>query len=119
MDMVGSLERVLGDARSLVNAASTDDLGKQTPCSDWTVGALIEHMTNVVKNFGNGFSGEGMAPPAPPSASTTTGESASAAYGQAVDRLVAAIKAPGALDKTLKLAFGEMPGQAPGGMAVA
>src|SRR3954468_12767526 len=109
MDMVGSLERVLGDARSLVNSASTDDLARQTPCSTWNVGALIEHMTNVVTNFGNGFSGAGMAPPAAPGTAPATSESMSAAYGQAVDKLLTAIKAPGALDKTLKLSFGEMP----------
>src|SRR5947208_106944 len=118
MDMVGSLERVLVDARSLVNSASTDDLAAQTPCSEWNVGALIEHMTNVVTNFGNGFTGAGMAPPAAPSEDGATSEALSAAYGQAVDTLVGAIKVPGALDKTLKMSFGEMPGQRAVGIAM-
>ena len=40
MDPVANLERVLGDARALVDAVSYADLAIQTPCSGWSVRAL-------------------------------------------------------------------------------
>jgi uncharacterized protein (TIGR03086 family) len=119
MDMVGSLERVLGEARALIGSISTADLAAQTPCSEWTVSALVEHMTGVVTNFGRAFGGDSLTPPAAPGDGGPTAESLSATYGQAVDTLLAAVKTPGALDKTLKLPFGEMPGQRAVGIAMA
>lgn len=115
MDMVSNLERVLGEARALIGSVSNDDLAKQTPCTEWKVPALVEHMTGVVTNFGRAFGGGGQTPPA----EGATAEALSMAYGQAVDALVSAVKVPGALDKTLTLPFGEMPGQRAVGIALA
>src|SRR4051794_31189969 len=101
MDMVSNLERVLGDARTLVGSALTADLAVQTPCSSWNVGALIEHMIGVVTNFGKAFGGVALTPPAAPGSAEATSETLSASYGQAVDALLAAVKAPGALEKMI------------------
>ena len=119
MDMVSNLERVLGDARALIGSVSNDVLATQTPCSEWKVSGLVEHMTGVVTNFGRAFGGGGLTPPAAPSGDGATADSLSAAYGQAVDALLSAVKQPGVLDKPVKLPFGEMPGQRAVGIALA
>jgi len=75
------------------------------------VRGLIDHMIGVVQNFGSGFTG------GPPLTTATgqsipgkSGDNPSVAYQQAADTLLQAIREPGALDRTLKLPFGEMPG---------
>jgi uncharacterized protein (TIGR03086 family) len=119
MDMVSNLERVLGEARALVSSLTNDDLPTQTPCSEWKVTGLVEHMIGVVTNFGRALGGGAPTPPSASGADGATAGSLSAAYGQAVDALVSAARAPGALDKTLKLPFGEMPAQRGIGIALA
>jgi uncharacterized protein (TIGR03086 family) len=109
MDMVDNVERVLNEAHGMIAAASTADLAKPTPCEAWNVSGLIEHMTSVVARFGAGFSGAPVAMPAAP-AGGATHEDLTTSYRQAVDALLAAVRVPGALDKMLKLPFGEMPG---------
>ena len=119
MDSIGSLERVLNDARTLIDGVSADDLSKQTPCTEWDARALIEHMIGVVTNFSRAFGGEQLTPPAAPGASGGAGDNPSAAYRPAVDALLAAVRAPGALDQTIKLPFGEMPGSRAIGIVLA
>jgi uncharacterized protein (TIGR03086 family) len=109
MDMVDNVERVLNEAHEMIAAASTADLAKPTPCEAWNVGELIEHMTSVVARFGTGFSGAPVTMPAVPGGSATH-DDLTASYRRAVDALLAALRVPGALDKTLKLPFGEMAG---------
>lgn len=110
MNQVATVERVLNDAYAMIESASDADLTKQTPCDQWDVRALAEHMTGVVNNFGTAFGGGQLTPPSAPGTGTATGAELSAAYRQAVDALLATVRAPGALDKTIKLPFGEMPG---------
>jgi uncharacterized protein (TIGR03086 family) len=111
VDPVSNLERVLNDARTLIDAVSANDLTKSTPCSSWDVRALIEHMTGVVTNFSRAFGGAQLTPPPLPGSSGAADDNLAAAYRPAVDALLAAVRAPGALDQTIKLPFGEMPGQ--------
>src|SRR4051812_42646356 len=111
MDPVSNLERVLNDARTLIDAVSADDLTKSTPCNEWDVRGLIEHMVGVVNNFSRAFGGGGLTPPPAPGTSGAASDTLTATYRPAVDALLAAVRAPGALDQTIKLPFGEMPGQ--------
>jgi len=119
MDMVSSVERVLGDARALVGEATAGDLNRQTACSDWNARSLIEHSIGVVSNFNTAFGGGQLTPPAAPGSGEASGADLNAAYGQAVDALLATVKAPGALEKSIKLPFGEMPGQRALGIVMA
>src|SRR5690242_15137347 len=103
MGPVDNLEHVLSTARGLIDSVSSDTLSAQTPCTEWTVGSLIEHMIGVVTNFAKAFSGEALTPPAAPGDGGATAERLQATYRQAVDALLSQARAPGALDKTLKL----------------
>lgn len=110
MDPVDSVARVLDEAHTIIASASDADLAKPTPCATWNVSALIEHMIGVVTNFGMAFGGGQLTPPAAPAGAGATSAGLGATYRQAVDTLLDAARAPGALDKSLKLPFGEMPG---------
>ena len=44
MDMVDNVARVLNEAHTVIASASDADLARPTPCANWTVSALIEHM---------------------------------------------------------------------------
>ncbi len=110
MDTVATVERVLNEAHTMIASLSAADLAKPTPCTSWNASALIEHMTGVVTNFGTAFSGGPLTPPAAPGGAGATSADLAASYRQAVNALLQAVRAPGALDKTVKLPFGEMPG---------
>src|SRR4051812_43512887 len=105
MDPVSNLERVLNDAHAMIATVSAGDVSKPTPCTDWDVKGLTDHMIGVVQRFGAFFAA------APATAPADQSSDPSGAYRQAMDGLLQAARAPGALDKTLSLPFGEMPGR--------
>jgi uncharacterized protein (TIGR03086 family) len=109
MATVSDLERVLVDARAMADSISPDDLGKRTACTEWDVRTLLGHMTGVCESFAAGFQGAPVGGP-PPTPDAAPGGDPVAAFGRAADALLRAARAPGALEKTVKLPFGEMPG---------
>lgn len=111
MDAVANLARVLDDASALVDTVTIDDLAKPTPCTDWSVGALVQHMIAVASIYGRAFRGsEGMAPAAS-AGDTPTPDGQSIAYRRAADDLLVAARTPGALDQIARLVSLELPGQ--------
>lgn len=78
-----------------------------TPCSDFSVEGVLDHMTALAIGFAPMFRGEdpGTAPSAPARATTTD------AFVVALDQLLAAVTSPGALDRTIATPGGEMPGR--------
>ena len=94
----------------MIESASPADLSKRTPCDEWDARGLVEHMIGVVQNFNAAFGGAQLTPPTSQSTAELAGDNPAASYKQAADALMAAIRKPGALDQTIKLPFGEMPG---------
>lgn len=106
MDAIERCQRALDGATRLVEVVGEADLGKATPCSEWDVRALIGHMTGVVRMFHAGLTGE----PAESTDGSPLGAGELAvAYRAAAERLMAAWRAPGALEGTMKLPIGEPP----------
>jgi len=99
----------------MIESASPAELTTQTPCSEWDIRGLTDHMIGVVTSFGKAFGGEQLTPP---SGSGQGGDSPAASYRQAADTLLAALRTPGALDRTIKLPFGEMPGSQAVGIVI-
>lgn len=92
----------------MVDTAQPGDLGRPTPCSDWDLRALINHMT-----VGNTFAGALIsAAPLPDRSADLLGSDHRRAYADSVDVVVAAFRAPGALDRTVQAPAGTMPGAA-------
>jgi uncharacterized protein (TIGR03086 family) len=109
-DQIQNTRRALDAAHAMIESASPATLPKATPCEGWDARALIEHMIGVVQNFSAAFGGGTLTPPTSQGTAGLAGDSPAASYKQAADALMQAIRKPGALDQTLKLPFGEMPG---------
>jgi uncharacterized protein (TIGR03086 family) len=109
-DQIQNTQRALDGAHAMIESASPATLSKATPCSDWDARALIEHMIGVVQNFNAAFGGDTLTPPTTQSTAGLAGDNPAVCYKQAADALMASIRKPGALDQTIKLPFGEMPG---------
>lgn len=110
MDVLRQLDE-LGPLLSGVMAAlQPDELDRPTPCSEYTVRGVLEHMIGGATVFSAGFRGTEPGTP-------DTGD-VLAAIGPALTDLLGAISAPGALDRTIQAPFGEVPGEAFAGFVV-
>lgn len=87
----------------VVGNITPDQLDRPTPCADYTVRGILEHMIGGATAFAAAYRGE----PAPsPDTSDVL-----ASFGPALEGLGAAVSAPGALDRTVAAPFGEVPGE--------
>ena len=118
MDVMAKAQSTLEGAHAMIASVTSDERAKSTPCTEWNVSALVEHMIGVVKRFGNAFRGGELTPPQRPGEAAPPADVAGA-YAQAKDALLASVRAPGALDKTLTMPFGEMPGSRAIGILIA
>lgn len=107
MDNVELLEKSTAEMLKVMKGVSTDKLGEVTPCSDFDVKGLLGHI----------FGGSVMLAEAaetgksnPPDMSAPLPADLAKGYSDARDRLLAAFRGPGVLEKTLELPFGAMPG---------
>jgi uncharacterized protein (TIGR03083 family) len=51
MDPIGVLSRALDQTGNLLDHVNTDVLERPTPCSDWDVAALADHLVNDPRQF--------------------------------------------------------------------
>src|SRR5438046_7282402 len=111
MDVVPTFERVLDRANEVVDGVRPDQLGNPTPCTEWDVRAVINHITGGAMMFAECVElgsvpdsrlGELMG-------GDNLGDDFKGKYRAASDRARATFAMPGALDKTVKLPLGEMP----------
>jgi uncharacterized protein (TIGR03086 family) len=107
------LEQAISVSRGVLSAVSADQLKSETPCASWDVAALINHIVGGQHFFTAGMEGAevGEAP------DFAAGDYL-AAFDQAATKCVATFQADGALEKTVKLPFGQFPGAAFMGLAV-
>ena len=100
MSSIDTLQKTIEDANTVVRAIGSGDWSKGPPCTEWDVRGLVEHMSGVCAMFGQALGG-GAAP---------SGDVSVENYARVSRALVDAFRAPGAMDKTLKLPMGELPG---------
>jgi uncharacterized protein (TIGR03086 family) len=103
MDPLTQLDKLAGPLGAVVGGITPADLDRRTPCADFTVRGVLEHMVGGATAFAAAFRGE--APATPPLADPL------AEFGPALENLVAAVSAPGALNQTVAAPFGEIPGE--------
>jgi uncharacterized protein (TIGR03086 family) len=113
MDMVGMAQQTTDKAAELMGTLQPADLKRSTPCEGWDVRALINHMIGVNMGFTAAVTGEGSRPG--PEVDLV-GDDAAGAYRRAASAMMAAWRRPGALEGTVKMAAGEMPGAAAAGV---
>lgn len=112
----GMYERALKRTGEVVANTTPGQLGDSTPCGDWDVRTLLNHIVAGCVTFAAGGSGEKV------SMSDGTdhlGDDHVAAYEKASADAAAAFNAPGAIDKNFTLPWGDTPGQMALGLAVA
>jgi uncharacterized protein (TIGR03086 family) len=113
---VSMYERALQRTRSVVAGTRREQLGEATPCADWDVRTLLNHIISGCITFAEGAKGrrremsEG---------TDHTSEDHVAAYERAANDALGAFKAPGALERVFSLPWGDTPGAAVLGLALA
>jgi uncharacterized protein (TIGR03086 family) len=97
MDLIDLYDRGSAWAGSKIPAAA-DKLDEKTPCDKWKVRDLLNHMVAVQDLFEGGATGASASPPAGPPPDVISDDPA-AQYEEARQRVVAAYKQEGALEK--------------------
>jgi uncharacterized protein (TIGR03086 family) len=110
MDMPALLDEAVPRTGKIVAGVRPEQLDDSTPCSEWDVRALLNHVIGVASVFSH--VGEGT-PINRPDAQTAyfEGDGYAPAYDEATAGLLAAWRRPGVLEATLTLPFGDVPGQ--------
>ena len=112
MDNLMLLQRVVDETTQVVNDVSDEQLANPSPCAGWTVRDVINHITGGATMFA--ISAEQGSVPDDVlgrlMGGDNLGDDPQAAWATAAKRAMSAFEQPGALEKTVKLPFGEMPG---------
>jgi uncharacterized protein (TIGR03086 family) len=107
LDLLDLFERATTWTQSKVAGAS-DRLDAQTPCDEWSVRRLIDHMLFAQQMFASGPSGETVAPPAGPPPELV-GDDPAGQYEEARKATIHAYAQPGVLEGTVKGGGGDVP----------
>jgi uncharacterized protein (TIGR03086 family) len=106
MDGPQQLDELIPLLEVLVEGISPDQLDAATPCSNFTVRGVLEHMIGGATAFAPAFRGEAAPTTAGPPAAATTLDR----WRRAMADLLDAVHCPGADDRTIAAPFGEVPG---------
>jgi uncharacterized protein (TIGR03086 family) len=113
MDLLDAFEGAISSTAEIVKATPADRLGAPTPCSEWDVRALLNHVIGTMWLAEALFSDQPprypMAPGGLPPADLA-GYDPAAAYAEASAAALAAASAGDALVRTHPTPLGEMPG---------
>jgi uncharacterized protein (TIGR03086 family) len=104
--LLHSLATALDGTGRLIDAVTGEQWGLPTPCSDWTVRQLVNHVVGGNRLFTRVLSGE----PLPPR--DQLGADPAAAYAATSAELLAALRAPGVLEGTYTVPAATLPGPA-------
>ena len=102
MDPITQLEQLGPHLGGVVAGITPDQLDNPTPCADFTVRGVLEHMLAGATAFAAAYRGE---EPGEPDLSDPLGD-----FHEVLGDLVSAISAPGALDQTVQAPFGPLAG---------
>jgi uncharacterized protein (TIGR03086 family) len=106
MDGVQQLDKIIPTLEALVDEIKHDQLESPTPCANFTVSSVLEHMIGGATAFAPAFRGE-----TAPTAAAEIGEgSVQERWRRAMAELSAAVHTAGAQDRTIASPFGEVPG---------
>jgi uncharacterized protein (TIGR03086 family) len=111
MDLLPTMGRVLDKAGEVVDNLDASDLDKPTPCTDWAVRDVINHVVGGATMFAECVESGSVADErlGQLMGGDNLGDDYKGAFHTASDRARAAFGGEGALEKIVKLPFGEMP----------
>ena len=104
MDLIASLDETFQHAYVVIGGVDTEQYGDKTPCQEWTVRDLLEHMIGVVA--GLGAAAAGSAPER-----FELADDPAAQFDLAAAAALAAWRTPGVLDRVVDAGPGPMPGR--------
>src|SRR5690349_395717 len=106
------LQRVVDTTTAVIDQTTSDQLSNRTLCTEWTVRDVINHMVGGATMFAISVE-DGSVPDEMLGrlmGGDNVGDDPQGAWATASDRAMKAFSLPGAMDKIVKLPFGEMPG---------
>ena len=110
--MIDQLQQAIASTRAVMAGVNADQLHAATPCASWDVAEVINHIVGGQEFFQAGLAGR------PPAGETDyAAGDYMAAFDEAAAGTIAAFSAEGAMEKTVSLPFGDMPGAALAGLA--
>lgn len=112
MDSLEVLRGAVGEITRIVDGLDDDQLTLQTPCTEWKVRDLLNHLIGGSTMFALSAE-QGSVPDDQMGAlmgGDNLGDDFKGAWKTASTRALSAFDLPGVMEKTLKLPFGEMPG---------
>ena len=101
------LRQAFASTGGVLANVSVDQLDLPTPCASWSVRDVVNHVVGGTSYFS--VTAETGEAPAVGGADHTAGDF-KAAFEEGAKRAVKAFSAPGAMEKMMKLPFGELPG---------
>jgi uncharacterized protein (TIGR03086 family) len=101
------LDRAIAAVEPMVASVSSSDHSRSTPCSDFDLGTLVAHLIGGLRGFADVGEGAPMRFDADPDITT---DSLSDEYRKAADRLVAAFRTTGMLDRSFAMPWGHTTG---------
>jgi uncharacterized protein (TIGR03086 family) len=116
MDIVATMEKSANATATVAGGVRPEQFGSPTPCSEWNVQQLMNHLIGSLEYFKARGEGRDAGPPrsaAPASYDKTVQDLQSVALATAE-----AWRRPGALDQKIKTRAGDMPGSAMATMAL-
>jgi len=111
MDDVATMQKVVSEANRVVSGITPEQLDLPTPCSDWDVRALLNHVTGGSDMFAEGVSQGAISDERVGELLGTDrlGDDYQGAFAAATQRALDAFGTPGAAEKMVTLPFGTMP----------
>jgi uncharacterized protein (TIGR03086 family) len=106
------LQQAVATTRGVLAAVTPDQLDAPTPCASWDVAALINHIIGAQYFFLSSVTGTPLTDPPDYAAGDYL-----AAFDEVSAATIEAFGAPGVMERTITLAFGDMPGAAVMGLA--
>ncbi len=101
MDVLTQIDELGPVLAGVIGGITPDQLDNKTPCSEFSVQGVLEHMTGGATQFAAAFAGD---EPGTPDMSNVLGE-----IGPALTALFESMHRPGALAGTVNAPFGEVP----------
>ena len=101
------LSIALSATERLIAAVRDDQWTAPTPCTDWNVRDLVEHVVGGNYRFARALRGE---PPALPEDALRSGRDLLKAYRDSAAALLDAFRQPGVFERVVTIPFGTVPG---------
>ena len=107
-DVLALHARAVAVGQRVVDGIRPDQLADPTPCNEWDVRAILDHLSGLQRSLAAAADGG----PSPDHDAAPDDVDPRAAFVASTRAAEAALRAPGALDRTFRMPWGEMPGGA-------